>query len=198
MRAIYNFLQNISEITGKIIAWFTLILVIVTIAAVLIRYGSSFCSHISTFFLCQWIASLGQYVTPLQEAEYYLHGFIFLLGAAYTLKHQGHVRVDIFYRFFPNKAQAIINLLGTIFFLLPIASILLWYGSQFAYQSWSLPTGPEGSPEPGGLPLLFLLKTSIPVAGLLLTLQAIAQILENILILFNQLKSPKEEINLEI
>jgi len=118
----------------------------------------------------------------MQESILYLHAALFLLGAAYTLKRDGHVRVDIFYRGFTAKRKALIDLLGSLLLLLPVCSFLLWVSWDYVTAAWSIY---EGSQEAGGLPYVYLLKTLIPVAVLLLILQGISQALSSLSILLS-------------
>ena len=115
---------------------------------------------------------------PIQESVTYLHGIVFMLGMAYTLQEGGHVRVDILYQRFSKKNQAIVDLFGSIFFLLPVCIFIFWTSIDFVSFSWSLK---ETSAEPGGLPFIYLLKTLIPVMALLILIQGLAEILKSIL-----------------
>ena len=155
-------LDALSEWSGRAVAWLTLAVVLITFAVVVLRYA----------FNLGWIA--------MQESVTFLHALVFLIGAAYTLKHEGHVRVDIFYRDMPPRAQALVNLLGTLLFLLPVCGFILWSSWAYVAASWLLR---EGSREAGGLPGVFLLKTAIPLMALLLILQGIAQALHALLTL---------------
>ena len=91
------FIDKITDSTGKLISWLTLFMVLLTFLIVVLRYG----------FNIGWIA--------MQESVLYFHGTVFMLGAAYTLKADGHVRVDIFYQNFSIKGKALVNLLGALF-----------------------------------------------------------------------------------
>jgi TRAP-type mannitol/chloroaromatic compound transport system permease small subunit len=155
-------LDALSEWSGRAVAWLTLAIVLITFAVVVLRYA----------FNLGWIA--------MQESVTFLHALVFLIGAAYTLKHEGHVRVDIFYRDMSPRAQALVNLLGTLLFLLPVCGFILWSSWDYVAASWSLH---EGSREAGGLPGVFLLKTAIPVMAILLILQGIAEGLHALLTL---------------
>ena len=119
----------------------------------------------------------------MQESILYLHAALFLLGAAYTLKKDGHVRVDIFYRDFTAKRKALVDLLGSLFLLLPVCSFLLWASWGYVTKAWSIQ---EGSQEAGGLPYIYLLKTLIPVAFVLLIVQGISQALSSLSILTSE------------
>jgi len=155
-------LEAFTENTGRLIAWLTPIMMLLLCAVVILRYGFD----------------IG--ITALQESVTYLHGVVFMLGIAYTLKHDGHVRVDIFYRRFPTQTKAWINSLGGIIFLLPICVYVMVVSWDFVSQSWQIG---EVSPEPGGIPAVFVLKSLIPLMALLLALQGIAEVLKSALVL---------------
>ncbi|HKJ76050.1 MAG TPA: TRAP transporter small permease subunit, partial [Gammaproteobacteria bacterium] len=116
----------------------------------------------------------------LQESITYLHALVFMVGAAYTLKHDGHVRVDILYRRFGPRGQAAVDLAGTLLLLLPVCGFILVASWDYVAESWALR---EGSREAGGLPGVFLLKTVIPVMAVLLALQGLSLALRSALIL---------------
>ncbi len=158
MLSFLRFLENINEWIGRLVSWLTLAMVLVTFAVVVLRYA----------FDLGWIA--------MQESITYLHAMVFLLGAAYTLKHEGHVRVDIFFRKLPEIAQAWVDLLGALFLLLPVCGFIFWVSWDYVLQAWELK---ESSREAGGLPWVYWLKTLIPVAALLLILQGLAAMLRS-------------------
>lgn len=151
-------IETFTEITGRILAWLTLLMMLTLCLVVALRYGFEIGS------------------VALQEAVTYLHGCIFMLGAAYTLKRDGHVRVDIFYRRFSPRAKAWVNSLGGILFLLPLCVYIFIVSWDFVAQSWWIR---EVSSEPGGIPAVFLLKTLIPLMAVNLGLQAIALVLQS-------------------
>jgi TRAP-type mannitol/chloroaromatic compound transport system permease small subunit len=151
-----------SERSGRVLSWLTLATVLVTFLVVLLRYG----------FETGSIA--------LQESVTYLHAAVFMLGAAYTLKHDAHVRVDIFYQRLGGRGRAWINLAGGLLLLLPVCVFILAGSLEYVASAWSVL---EGSPEAGGLDAVYLLKTLIPLMALLLMLQGIAQCLHSILYL---------------
>ena len=105
---------------------------------------------------------------------------LFLLGAAYALKTGAHVRVDIFYRNFSARTRAWVNSLGGIVFLLPLCAFIIASSWDYVAESWAMR---ESSPEPGGIPAVFLLKTLLPVAAITLALQGIAEVLRSALYL---------------
>lgn len=165
LRALTRGIDRFSETSGRIVAWLTLGTVLVTFAVVVLRY----------VFQSGSIA--------LQESISYLHATVFMLGAAYTLKQDGHVRVDIIYRDLGPHAKAWINLCGTLLMLMPVCLFILYASWEYVAVSWSMV---EGSQEAGGLDAVFLLKTVIPLMAALLMLQGLSMVLHSILILTGQ------------
>lgn len=160
----------INEAVGRFLAWFTVTMVVVTVAVVIMRYGFEF-GRI-------WI----------QEIVMYLHAAVFMLGAAYTLQHRGHVRVDIFYQNFSLRRQALVDFLGTLLLLLPVAVFILTWSLGYVGHSWARL---EQSPETGGLPLVFVLKTFIPLMAVLLLLQGLSELGRNGLVLAGRDPGPR-------
>lgn len=119
----------------------------------------------------------------LQESTTYLHAAIFMLGAAWTLRRQGHVRVDIIYRQLCARNQAWVDSIGTIVFLLPMCVFIGWISWDYVLASWSVR---ESSPDPGGLPAVFLLKSLILLLAGSLLLQACAELLRSLHTLMDQ------------
>ena len=160
MRSLIKNLESITESTGRFLAWFTLFIVIITFLVVILRYGFD-------------IGSIA-----LQESITYFHAFVFMLGSAYTLKHDGHVRVDIFYRKMTTIKKAWVDLLGTLFLLFPVCLFILITSWDYVFTSWSLL---EESGEAGGLAFVYILKTSLLLMPLLLMLQGTVMVIKNIL-----------------
>lgn len=159
---IHRLIDQLSELTGRILAWLSLLMMVMLCLVVVLRYGFE-------------VGSIG-----LQEGVTYLHASIFMLGAAYTLKQDAHVRVDILYRNFSPRGKAWVNSLGGIIFLLPLCIYIFFISWDFVVQSWQIR---EVSTEPGGIPAVFLLKTLIPVMAINLGLQAVAEILRSAMVL---------------
>ena len=153
MENLCNKIDALNERIGQFIAWFVLAMVCVTFLVVVMRYGFNF----------------GR--IAIQESITYMHALVFMLAGAYTLKHNEHVRVDIFYQDMSAHNKAKVDFLGTLFLLLPFASFIVWISFNYVNTSWKLL---EGSREAGGLPLVYLLKTLIPLMAILLFLQAIS------------------------
>ena len=176
MENLYRHIQAINEWIGRLISWLTLFMVLVTFLVVMLRYA----------FDLGWIA--------MQESVVYMHGFVFMLGAAYTLKHQGHVRVDIFYQRFSARSRAWVDLLGTLFLLFPVSIFIIWMGWEYVSDSWSVF---EGSREAGGLPGVFLLKSLIIAMPVIMLLQGSALVLRQVLILQGKLAVEQQGAGLD-
>ena len=167
IKNIINSIDILNETIGRAASWLVLAMVLLICYDVTMRY------------------SFHQGSVALQELEWHLFALIFLLGSAYTLKHNNHVRVDILYQsqYLSNKHRAMINIFGILLFLIPFCVLILittWPFVENAYYYL------EGSPDPGGLPYRYLLKGSILVAFTLLILQGVAELLRNYLILTKQ------------
>ena len=113
----------------------------------------------------------------MQESVLYLHSAVFMLGAAYTLQKDEHVRVDVFYRKFNPKQKAIVDIFGTVVFLFPVCSYLFYLSWDYVISSWLIF---EGSKETGGLDGVFLLKTLLLLFSILLILQGLSLLIKNI------------------
>jgi TRAP-type mannitol/chloroaromatic compound transport system permease small subunit len=160
-------LDRFSLAFGHGVAWLALALVLLTSLIVLLRYAFGFGS------------------IAMQEAQLYLHGSLFMLGIAYTLRCDEHVRVDIFYRRFSHKGRAWVDLLGTLLFLLPLC-VLIWLTCfDYVVVSWQRQ---EGSADAGGLPYVYALKTLLLIMPALLVIQASAEALRAAL----KLRNPSE------
>ncbi|NER84372.1 MAG: TRAP transporter small permease subunit, partial [Leptolyngbya sp. SIO1D8] len=116
------------------------------------------------------------------ETQWYLFDLVFLLGAAYTLKHNEHVRVDVFQSRWSPRRRALAELLGTLFFLMPFCIMVIWVSWGAIAASWATL---EGSPDPGGLPR-YPIKTMIVVSFGLLILQGISETIKNLSILLGR------------
>ena len=156
-QAIVKFADAIDRLTtgiGRAVAWLALAVVLLQFALVVARYVFGLGSI--------WIT----------EAVIYAHATLFMLAAAWTLRADGHVRVDIFYAEASPATRARIDLAGAVLLLLPFALVLIWLSAPYAARSWAIL---ERSQESSGLPLVFLLKTLIPLFAALMALQGIAQ-----------------------
>lgn len=158
MRSIDGFNQTV----GKTIAWVAVLMVVTQFSIVVMRY----------------VFGIGSIM--MQESIVYMHSFLFMIGAGYTLLHNGHVRVDVFYREASIRKKAIIDLFGVVFLLLPVCVLILDSSWTFVYQSWVIL---EGSQETSGINAVFILKSIIIVFCILLALQGVAMALRSFLVL---------------
>jgi TRAP-type mannitol/chloroaromatic compound transport system permease small subunit len=147
---------------GRVAAWCCLYLVLAEFAVVVMRY------------------LLGIGSIRLQESVLYAHAALFLLAAAWTLRIDGHVRVDVFYAQAAPRTKAMVDLFGTIVFLFPVVIAVAVLSVPYIARSWKIL---EGSREASGLPFVYLLKTLIPLFAVLLGLQGIAQAIRAALVL---------------
>ena len=160
-------LDSVSEFCGKVIAWLTLFMVVVTLAVVFIRYVD-----VARLALGDWLISA-------QELVIWMHAVVFMLGASYTLRHEEHVRVDVFYGSMSEQRRAWVDAIGVIVFLLPVCVYIAWTSLGYIDASWSRH---EASPEAGGLPFPWvpLLKSVILIMPVLLSLQGLSLFLKSV------------------
>ncbi len=161
-RADRNLFDRISSISGRAVSWMTLFMVVITAIIVVMRYVFDAGSI--------W----------MQELVVWMHAAVFMVGAAYTLLHEEHVRVDIFYRKMSPRGRALVDLLGVAIFLLPLCGFLAFKSYDFAAASWSVH---EISREPGGLPypaipamksIVILMPVAVALQGISLMLRSLA------------------------
>jgi TRAP-type mannitol/chloroaromatic compound transport system permease small subunit len=149
-------IDRLNSAIGRSVAWLALAVVLLQFALVAARY----------------IFGLGSVWAG--ETVIYAHAAVFMLAAAWTLQAGGHVRVDIFYADASARTKAVIDLMGSLLLLLPFMVVLLWLSVPYAARSWAIL---EHSQETSGLPIVFVLKTLIPIFALLMALQGISQAL---------------------
>lgn len=156
-----NALDRFSVAVGRAAAWLTLVMVIITFVVVILRY----------------VFDIG-YIW-VQESIIWMHAVVFMLGAAYTLRREDHVRVDVFYRDMTARQRAWVDLIGVLIFLLPLCAFLAWNSIDFVAQSWRIG---EASREPGGLPFPFypMLKTVVLLMPLTVALQGTSLLLRSL------------------
>ena len=154
-------LDKVSAALGRAVSWLTLFMVLVTFVVVVMRYV------FDAGFI--WV----------QESVVWMHAMVFMLGAAYTLHDEEHVRVDVFYRNMSAQRRAWIDLVGVLIFLLPLCVFLAWNSWEFVAQSWRVG---ESSREPGGLPYPFLpvLKCALLLMPVTVALQGLSLLLKSV------------------
>jgi TRAP-type mannitol/chloroaromatic compound transport system permease small subunit len=166
IRSLIGVLDSFNEGLGKLVAWCSLLMVLVTCYIVFNRY----------------VLNSGS--IAVQEIVTYLNAMLFLLASGYTLKHGGHVRVDIFYGRASARYRAWVDLTGTLFLLLPVCGFMLWASWDYVMASWAIR---EKSGDTGGLPYVYLLKTLILLLSITLMVQGLADILRHLdFLLFGQ------------
>tara|TARA_B100001559_G_scaffold147459_1_gene123630 strand:+ start:1113 stop:1595 length:483 start_codon:yes stop_codon:yes gene_type:complete len=152
-------LEKIIKKIGDTCSWLSFILVILISLDVFLRYVFNFSS------------------ASLYELEWHIFAVIFMIGSSLTLQKDEHVRVDVFYNKFSDKGKNIINLIGNIIFLLPFSLVIFYTSIPFVEDSFRVL---ESSPDPGGLPFRFFIKSIIPISFLLLALQGILNVYKNL------------------
>ena len=163
LRKLSGAADGLNDLIGVSIRWLTLAMVAVGALGALLRYFSR-----------GWGMSLN--LTPWIELQWYMFSVIFLLGAAYGLRHDVHVRVDILYSLLSAKGRAWVDLAGTLLFLVPFSILMLWVSYPAVRNSWSIR---ETSPDPDGL-VRYPVKALILVSFVLLLLQAFSQIVKHV------------------
>lgn len=162
----------LNEAIGRVVSWLTLGMVLVCFAVVVLRYG------------------FGTGLIWMQELYVWFHAFVFMLGAGYTLKHAGHVRVDAVYGRLSPRRRAQIDILGTLVFLLPWCAVVGWYGWGFLAASYRVD---ESSSQPGGLEHVWVVKAAVLAFAVLVGLQGLAMIARRVLGLRGDSRFPLED-----
>ncbi len=162
LAGLVRIIDRINEVVGHGVSWLTVLMVVNVFVVVVLRY----------VFSIGWIW--------MQELYVWMHGAVFMLGAGYTLLHDGHVRIDVIYRSADPRYKAVVNLLGSVCLALPVIWLIYSKSLPYVLRSW---TGLENSAEAGGLPALYILKTIIPVFCVLFALQFIALSLRSLMTL---------------
>lgn len=175
MKKVAHTIDALNEIVGRSISWLALFMVIMMSINVLMRYAFS--------AGMPW----------QQEIVRFAHGMLFLGGAAYALKHEALVRVDVLYQGMSERGAAIVNIVGTVLFLAPFCFALLYFSNDYIMASWRIL---EGSSEYQGMPGLFVLKSFIWLAGALLALQGVSILIHSYYVLRGEEHVPKEEVNI--
>lgn len=165
---IKNSIEKLTAAVGKLASWLTGGLVLLVCGDVIYRRILSDSQA--------WVG----------ELEWHFFALIFLLGSAYALQKDRHVRVDLFYANFSKRDKAWVNLVGGIVFLIPWTLLIIYVSFGFTSQSFQ---DMEGSPQPGGLPYRWIVKAAVTFGFILLFLQAIAQIIDAFLVIRSEKKS---------
>lgn len=159
---IMHLINKLNTFIGQVFSWLALFIVLVCFTVVIQRYVMS--------ITLMW----------MQELYVWANGAMFMVVAGYALLHNKHVRVDIFYRPASERTKAIADLCGTVFFIWPFLTIVAIYTHPFVQRAWNLT---EASPNVGGLPGLYILKTFLLVFVAVMGLQSISLAIRSILVL---------------
>lgn len=159
--ALSRAIDRLNRALGVVAAWLTLLMILIGALNTVLRYLDSYTGG-------------GLSSNAFLEAQWFLFSLVFLLGAAYTLRRDGHVRVDVFYGRLSERGKAWIDLVGGVAFLIPFCAFALWVSWPFVMRAWD---SREISPDPSGLPF-YPLKTAMLVAFALLGLQSLSEIIK--------------------
>lgn len=159
-----RFVNKTNEVMGKYFAWLTTFMVLVVVYDVILRYAFN-------------VSSVG-----MQELEWHIFAVSFLMGVPYALLKNEHVRVDLFYSRFSQKQKAWIDFFGTLIFLIPFVLVVIYTSINYVENSILLN---ESSPDPGGLPMRYILKSFIPLSFFFLLLQGISLLFKSLLTISN-------------
>jgi TRAP-type mannitol/chloroaromatic compound transport system permease small subunit len=176
LTSIADAIDRFSERTGRLLYWLTLVMVILGVFNSLARYSDR-------------VTGLGLSSNRYLELQWYLFSLVFLFAAAYTLKRDAHVRVDVLYARLSPRGRAIINLGGVFLFLIPFSILMITVSIPTVVNSWSVL---EMSPDPGGLPR-YPIKTVIPLAFILVLVQGLSMAIRQVLILVGDASDEPEE-----
>lgn len=163
-------IDAVNERVGRLVVWLVLAATLISAGNAIVRYGLNASSN-------AWL-----------EIQWYLFGLIFLLGAGYTLKHDGHVRIDVLYGRFSPRGKAWVDLLGGLLFLLPMSGIIAWLGWESFLASYAIS---EISPDAGGL-ARWPIKLAVPAGFALLWLQGLAEVIKRAGVLWGGMPFAKE------
>jgi TRAP-type mannitol/chloroaromatic compound transport system permease small subunit len=159
------------ERLGSVICWLNTILLVNIVVQVILRYA------------------LGEGKIWLEELEWHFYAVLILVGLSYCLVTDNHVRLDVFYRKFRTTRQEYVDLLGMIFLVLPLFSVLLFHGLGFLATAWHVN---ESSPHPLGLPYWWIIKAFIPVTMALVLLAALSRIVRAVVVI-TQIKKEQRQ-----
>ena len=159
-------IDRFNDAVGRVVYWLSLGMVLIGAFNAVARYLDRYIGV---------TLSSNTYI----ELQWYMFSAVFLLAAAYTLRHDGHVRVDVFYGRLSRRGKAWINVLGTVLFLIPLCIVIVVVSWPFVQDSWMRL---EMSPDPGGLPR-YPIKTLVPLAFVLLGLQGISMLIRETAVL---------------
>jgi len=151
-QAYISFANNLSDFCGRIVAWLVVAMILMTIALVTTQFFFNSSSNMA------------------EESVIYMFGILFMIGVSYTLRHDNHVRVDIFYSKMSVRNRAWVDLIGTLIFLVPFCIVVFWKSLRPVIKSWGILEGALDN----GIPAIFLLKSFLLVMPVLVLIQGFA------------------------
>lgn len=154
MKTLATRIETFIGIVGRISSWSLAFLLLAISSQVILRYV------------------FGQTFTLLEDSLWYLFAFTLVLGLSYTMIDDGHVRVDFLYQRYSPRLRRWVDLVGIVFFLMPLYAFLAWHGWEYAAKSFAIN---ESSPNPEGMPWLWLVKFMLPFSCILLLFEALAK-----------------------
>jgi len=157
MKQLQILIDKVTNNIAYILSYMLILLIIIVFSTVFFRYVFSI-----------------SYVI-LQELIMYIHALIFMLGISYTLKEKAHVKIDIIYNILTKENQNLVSSVGILLFVLPTSLFISYISLDMVFQSWRVL---EGSSEAGGLNLVFILKSLIPITGILIFFQGLSELMK--------------------
>ena len=157
MKQLQILIDKVTNNIAYILSYMLILLIIIVFSTVFFRYVFSI-----------------SYVI-LQELIMYIHALIFMLGISYTLKEKAHVKIDIIYNILTKENQNLVSSVGVLLFILPTSLFISYISLDMVFQSWRVL---EGSSEAGGLNLVFILKSLIPITGILIFFQGLSELMK--------------------
>ena len=170
----------IKRLVGAV-AWLNVALIIVILTTVILRYGF----HRNGLLL-------GWGLVPMEELEWHLYSVPFMLGLAYAITNNSHIRIDIIHMAMSKRLQHFFEIFGIIFLLMPFLLIMLDFSFDYAVYSF---THNESSQSPSGLPYRWIIKSVIPLSMLLMIIAALARLIQETALLLHHGKEMKETVS---
>ena len=178
LQTVADRIDRLSELCGRAVSWLVLALVLLTFLVAVSRYVLNLDWPVLNDLRRALANVYNRNVNALSDSVQYLHAIIFMVGIAYALKLGDHVRIDIFYRRFSDRTRAWVDVLGTLLLLYPVFIFIIWMSWGYVMDSWRIM---EGSQKPGGLPLIYVLKSFILLMAFMMIIQGTSLLLRALL-----------------
>lgn len=178
LQTVADRIDRLSELCGRAVSWLVLALVLLTFLVAVSRYVLNLDWPVLNDLRRSLADVYNRNVNALSDSVQYLHAIIFMVGIAYALKLGDHVRIDIFYRRFSGRTKAWVDVIGTLLLLYPVFIFIIWMSWGYVMDSWRIM---EGSQKPGGLPLIYVLKSFILLMAFMMIIQGTSLLLRALL-----------------